>query len=82
MLSGPGALFGADVWIALAISAGVTTGHWKVGPGGMGGAGGASGGVGNMAVQKVSHLVWKSIACCPWKLRIGVLSTRLGLVYL
>ena len=82
MPSGPGVLFGADVWIALAISAGVTAGHWRVGPGGMGGAGGASGGVGNMAVLKVSHLVWKSIACCPWKLRIGVLSTRLGLVYL
>ena len=82
MSSGPGALFGADVWIALAISAGVTAGHWRVGPGGMGGAGGASGGVGNMAVRKVSHLVWKSIACYLWKLRIGVLSTYLGLVYL
>ena len=82
MPSGPGALFGADVWIALAISAGVTAGHWRVGPGGIGGAGGASRGVGNMAVRKVSHLAWKSIACCPWKLRIGVLSTRLGLVYL
>ena len=82
MPSGPGALFGADVWIALIISAGVTVGHWRVGPGGMGGAGGASGGVGNRAVRKVSHLVWKSITCCPWKLRIGVRSTRLGLVYL
>ena len=82
MPSGPGALFGADVWIALAFSIGVTAGHWRVGPGGMGGAGGASGGIGNMAVWKVSHLVWKSIACCPWKLRIGVLATRLGLVYL
>ena len=59
MPSGPGALFGADVWMALAISAGVTVGHWSVGPGGMGGAGGVSGGVGNMAVWKVSHLVWK-----------------------
>ena len=57
MPSGPGALFGADVWMALAISAGVTVGHWRVGPGGMGGAGGASGGVGNMAERKVSHLV-------------------------
>ena len=45
MPSGPGALFGADVWIALAISAGVTAGHWRVGPGRMGGAGRASGGV-------------------------------------
>ena len=82
MPSGPGALFGADVWIALAITAGVTASYWRVGPGGMGGAGGAAGGVGNMAVWKVSHLVWKSIVCCPWKLRIGVRSTRLGLVYL
>ena len=82
MPSGPGALCGVSVWIALAISAAVLAGHWSVGPGGMGGAGGSSGGVGNMAVRKVSHLVWKSIACCPWRLRIGVLSTRLGLVYL
>ena len=82
MPSGPGSLFGADVWIALAITVEVMGGHWRVGPGGMGGAGGASGGVGNMAIRKVSHLVWKSIACCLWKLRIGVLSTRLGLVYL
>ena len=82
MSSGPGALFGADVWIALAISAGVLAGHWRVGPGGMGGAGAASGGVRNMAVRKVSHLVWKSIACCPRKWRIGVISTRLGLVSL
>ena len=82
MPSGPGALFGADVWIALAISAGVTAGHWRVGPGGMGGAEDASGGVGKMVVRKVSYLVSKSIACCPWKLRIGVLSTHLGLVYL
>ena len=73
MPSGPGALFGADVWIALAISAGVTAGHWRVGPGGMGGAGGASGGVGNMAVRKVSHVVWKSIGCCPWKLIISII---------
>ena len=57
MPSGPGALFGADVWMVLAISVGVTVGHWRVGPGGMGGAGGASGGVGNMAERKVSHLV-------------------------
>ena len=57
MPSDPGALFGADVWIPLAISIGVTTGHWRVGPGGMRGAGGASGGVGNMAVRKISHLV-------------------------
>ena len=35
MPSGPGALFGADVWIALAISARVTAGHWRVGLGGM-----------------------------------------------
>ena len=55
MPSGPGALFGSDVWIALAISAGVMAGHWRVGPGGMGGAGGASGGVGNMAVRKVKN---------------------------
>ena len=82
MPSGPGAMFGADVWIALAISAGVTAGHWRVSPGGMGGTGGASGAVGNMAVRKVSYLVWKSIACCTEKLRIGVLSTRLGLLYL
>ena len=82
MPSGPGALFGADGWIAFAISAGVTAGHWRVGPGGMGGAGGGSGGVENIALRKVSHLVWKSTACCPWKLRIGFLSTRLGLVYL
>ena len=82
MSSGPGTLFGADVWIALAISAGVMAGHWRVGPGEMWGAGGVSGGVGNMAVRKVSHLFWKSIACCPWKLRIGVLSTHLCLMYL
>ena len=80
MPSGPGVLFGADVWIALANSTGVTAGHWRVGSGDMGGAGGASGGVENIAVWKVSYLVWKSIACCPWKLRIGVLSTRLGWV--
>ena len=82
MPSGPGALFGANVWIALEISVGVTAGHWRMCPARMEGAGGASGGVGNMAEWKVSHLVWKSIACCPWKLRIGVRPTRLGLVYL
>ena len=82
MPSGPGALFGTDVRIALAISVGVTVGHWRVGPGGMGGAGGLSVGVGKMAVRNVSYLVWKLIACCPWKLSIGVLSTPQGLVYL
>ena len=82
MPSGPGALLGADVWIALAISSTVTLGQSSIGPGGMRGAGGASGGWGNMACRKVLHLDWKSIACCPWKLRIGILSTRLGLVYL
>ena len=82
MPSGPDALLGADVLMASEISPGVTVGHWSVGPGGIGGAGGASGGGGNMARRNVLHLVWKSIACCPWKLRIGVLSTRLGLVYL
>ena len=35
-----------------------------------------------MAFRKVSHLALKFGACCPWKFRIGVLSTRLGLVYL
>ena len=82
MPSGPGALLGADVWIALAISSAVTLGQPSIGPGGMGGAGGASGGWGNMACWKVLHLDWKSVACYPWKLRIGILSTRLGLVYL
>ena len=82
MPSGPGALLGADVWMALAISPGVTVGHWSIGPGGIGGAGGSSGGGGNIAWRNVLHFVWKSIACWPWKLRIGVLSTRPGLVYL
>ena len=82
MPSGPGALLGADVWIALAISSAVTLGQSSIGPGGMGGAGSASGGWRNMACRKVLHLDWKSVACCPWKLRIGVLSTRLSLVYL
>ena len=82
MPSGPGALFGADVWIALVISSPVTVGQSSIGPGVIGAARGASGGWGNMAYRKVLHLDWKSIACCPWKLRIGVLSTRLGLVYL
>ena len=54
----------------------------SVGPGGIGGVGGASGGWGNIAFRKVLHLDWKSTACCPWKLRIGVLSIHLGLVYL
>ena len=82
MLSGSGALLGTDVWIALAISSEVTHGLSNIGPGGMGGAGDASGGWGNMAYRKVLHLDWKSVACCPWKLRICVLSTRRGLVYL
>ena len=82
MPSGPGTLFRADVWIALAISSAVTVGQSSIGPGVIGAAGGASGGWGNISCPKVLHLDWKSIACCPWKLRIGVLSTRRGLVYL
>ena len=82
MPSGPGALLSADVWIALAISSAVTVGQSSIGPGVIGAAGGAFGGWGNMACRKVLHLDWKSIACCPWKLRIGILSTLLGLVYL
>lgn len=53
MPSGPGALLGADVWMALAISSGVTAGHSSIGPGGIGGAAGASGGRGNIASRKV-----------------------------
>ena len=68
--------------MALAISCVVTVGQSSVGPGGIGGAEGASGCWGNMAFRKVLHLDWMSTACCPWKLRIGVLSICLGLVYL
>ena len=82
MLSGLGALLGADVWIAPAISSAVTLGQSRIGPGVIGGAGGASGGWGNMACQKVLHLDRKSVAYCPWKLRIGDLTTHLGWVYL
>ena len=60
----------------------MNVGHWSVGPGGIGSGGGASDGEGNMAFWNVSHLVLKSGAYCPWKFKIGVLSTRLGLVYL
>ena len=48
----------------------------------MGSGDGASGGGGNMAFRNVSHLALKSAACCPWNFKIGVLTTRLGLVYL
>ena len=82
MLSGPYALLGAEVLMAVAISSAVTVGQSSVGPGATVGGGGASGGCGNISFQKVLHLDWKSTACSPWKLRIGVLSTRLGLVYL
>ena len=82
MLSGPGALLGAEVLMAVAISCVVTVGQSSVGPVEIGGAGGASGGRGNTAFRKVLHLDWKSTACCPWKSRIGVFSTRRGLVYL
>ena len=44
--------------------------------------GGAFGHLGNMASRNISHLASKSVACCPWKFRIRVLSTPLGLVYL
>ena len=44
MPSGPGALLGADVWIALAITSAVTVGQSSIGPGVIGAAGGASGG--------------------------------------
>ena len=56
MPSCPGALLGADVWIALAISSAVTLGQSSIGLGGMGGAVGASGSLGNMACRKVLHL--------------------------
>ena len=82
MPSGPGALLGAEVWMAVAITCAVTVGQSSVGPGEIGGAGGASGGWGNIGFRKVLHLDRKSTACCPWKFRIGVLSTRRGLVYL
>ena len=82
MPSGPGALLGAEVLMAVAISSAETVGQSSVGPGDIGGGGGASCGWGNIAVRMVLHLDSKSTACCPWKLRIGVLSTRLGLVYL
>ena len=82
MPSGPGALLGAEVWIAIAISCAVTVGQSSVGPGEIRGAGGASGCWGNIALQKVLHLDWTSTAYCPWKLRIGVLSTQEGLGYL
>ena len=49
MPSGPGALLGAEVWIAMAISCAVTVGQLSVGPGEIGGAGGASGSWGNIA---------------------------------
>ena len=51
---------------------------WSIGPGEIGSGGVASGGGGNMAFWNVSHLALKSAVCCPWKFRIGVLSTRLG----
>ena len=82
MPSGPGALLGADVLIADTISSVVTVGHCSLGSGGIGSGGGASGGGGNMAFRNISQLALKSVACCPSKFRIGVLSTRLGLVYL
>ena len=82
MLSGPAALLGAEIWIAVAISCAVTVGKSSFGPGEIGGAGCASGGWENITFRKVLHLDWKSTACCPWKLRISVLSTHLGLVYL
>ena len=55
MPSGPGALLGADVLIADAISSVVTVGHCSVRPRGMGSGDGASGGWGNMAFRNVSH---------------------------
>ena len=82
MPSGPGAFLGADVSIALAISSAVTVGQSSIGPGVIGEAGVISGGWGNMACRKALHWYCKSVACCPWKLRIGILSTLLGLVYL
>ena len=81
MPSGPGALLGTEVWIALAISYAVTVGQSSIGPEEIRGAGGTSCGCGNIAFRKVLHLDSKSTACCPWKLRIGVLSTQRGLVY-
>ena len=57
-------------------------GHSSDGPGGIGSVEGASGGGGNMAFRNLSHSALKSRACCPWKFRIGVLLTRLGLVSL
>ena len=44
MPSGPGALLGADIRMADAISSVVTVGHWSIGPGGIGSGGGTSGG--------------------------------------
>ena len=44
MPSGPGALFGAEVWMAMAISCAVTVVQSSIGPGEVGGDGGASGG--------------------------------------
>ena len=68
--------------MADAISCVVTVGHWSVGPRGIWSGGGASGGGLDMAFRKVSHFALKSAACCRWKFRICVLSTRQGLMYL
>ena len=56
MPSGPGALLGAEVLMAMAISCVVTVGQSSISPGEIGGAGGASGGCGNIAFRKVLHL--------------------------